>query len=132
MLKIIPNQVHHHQHQQHQRDLCHQRKSQKTADLRSINKNQEIYCDWLSVHCVRVRSGPGYENLELRQCQHPGGTCKKLVHHLCAINWGQNKGVTNDIGYTCKEHTPAYIEKSRQFTPRIEASENGFDLSDNN
>jgi hypothetical protein len=58
--------------------------------------------------------------------------CKKLVHHLCTINWGQNKGVTDDIGYTCREHTPAYIEISRQFNPQLEASENGSDHSDDN
>jgi hypothetical protein len=75
---------------------------------------------------------PGYENLELRQCEHPGGTCKKLVHHLCAINWGESKVVTDDIGYTCREHTPAYIEISRQFNPQPEASETGSDHSDNN
>ncbi len=88
------------------------------ADLTSINKNPGIFCDWHSVHCDC--SGPGYKNLELKQCQHPGGTCNKLVHHLCTINWGMSKGVPDDIGYTCREHTPAFIEISRQFNPQPE------------
>ena len=82
------------------------------------------------MHCVR--SGPGYENLELRRCQHPGAKCNKLVHHLCAINWGQSEGVPDDIGYTCREHTPAYIARSRQFNPQSEASESGSNHSDDN
>ncbi len=99
-------------------------------DLTSIDENPGIFCDWHSVHCVR--SGPGYENLELRKCQHPGGTCNKSVHHICAINWGQSKGVPDDIGYTCREHTPAFIEISRQFNPQSETSETGSYHSDDN
>jgi hypothetical protein len=58
------------------------------------------------VHCVRT--DPGHKNLELKRCQHPGRTCQKLVHHISTINWGQSEGVPDDIGCTCREHTPAY------------------------
>ena len=82
------------------------------------------------MHCLRT--DPGYENLELKRCQHPGGTCQKLVHHICAVNWGQNEGVPDDIGNTCREHTPAYIANSRQVHPQSEASESGSNHSDDN
>ena len=89
--------------------------SENEDALRTIKETPGIFCDWYSVHCVRT--GPGFENLELRRCQHPGGKCNRLVHHICTINWGQSKGVPDDIGYTCREHTPAYIARSRQFNP---------------
>ena len=93
-----------------------------------IDKSLGIYCDWLPVKCLCNDSG--FENLEVRKCQHPGGTCNKFVHHICAITWGQNNGVTDDIGFTCREHTMAYIKISKSFTPQIELYKIGFPHSD--
>ena len=42
----------------------------------TFNDTLGIFCDWHSVHCLRT--DPGYENLELKRCQHPGGTCQKI------------------------------------------------------
>ncbi len=62
----------------------------------------------IGIQCI-VSADPGHKNLQLKQCQHPGGTCQKLVHHICAVNWGESEGVPDDIGNTCREHTPVTL-----------------------
>jgi hypothetical protein len=65
-------------------------------------------CDWLCEECVGPL--PGHENLALKKCQNPGGRCRNLVHHICAVNWGQKHGV-KDAGNLCWKHTPGYFIK---------------------
>ncbi len=40
-------------------------------------------CDWICKGCAGKLLG---SQLLLKQCQHPGGQCDKLVHHLSAVN----------------------------------------------
>jgi len=82
--------------------------------LRTIKETPGIFCDWYSVHCVRT--GPGYENLELRRCQHPGGKCNRLVHHICAINRGQSKVFQMTLGTHAGSTPPLTLQDQDKLT----------------
>ncbi len=66
--------------------------------------NSGSVCDWLCEQCIATIPGNDII-LELKKCQHPGGTCKKIVHHLCAVTWGEKHGV-EDVGNLCRKHAP--------------------------
>jgi hypothetical protein len=77
--------------------------------------NSGSVCDWLCEQCIAIIPGNDII-LELKKCQHSGGTCKKFVHHICAVTWGAKHGV-EDVGNLCQKHAPGYnIKKTTTST----------------
>ncbi len=74
-----------------------------------MGSNSGSVCDLVCEQCIATIPGNDII-LELKKCQHPGGTCKKFVHHICAVTWGEKHSVEH-VGNLFRKHAPGYNRK---------------------